>query len=97
MEALFSWELFNMAEKTFRDLANDALSHTKQGLEILVETYDLQVTALNMPPNPDFEDIVHEIAEKQKLAVELIQNAMTIEKGLMRRQAEAVQKLIGKL
>jgi hypothetical protein len=29
--------------------------------------------------------------------VELIQNAMTIEKSLMHRQAEAVQKLIGKL
>lgn len=86
-----------MAEKSFRDLANDALSHTKQGLDLLVETYDLQAAALNMPPNRDFEEIVHEIAEKQKLAVELIQNAMTIEKSLMHRQAEAVQKLIGKL
>jgi len=86
-----------MAEKTFRDLAIVALSHTKQGLEMLVETYDLQVAALNMPPNRDFEEIVHEIAEKQKLAVELIQYAMTIEKRLMHRQAEAVQKLIGKL
>lgn len=86
-----------MAEKTFRDLANDALNHTKQGLDMLVETYDLQAAALNMPPNNDFEQIVHEIAEKQRLAVELIQNAMTIEKNLMHRQAEAVQKLIGKL
>jgi hypothetical protein len=86
-----------MAEKSFRDLANDALSHTKQGLDLLVETYDLQTAALNMPPNRDFEEIVHEIAEKQKLAVGLIQNAMTIEKSLMHRQAEAVQKLIDKL
>lgn len=86
-----------MAEKMFRDLANDALSHTKQGLELLVETYDLQAGALNMPPNDDFEQVVHEIAEKQRLAVELIQNAMMIEKSLMHLQAEAVQKLIGKL
>lgn len=86
-----------MAEKSFSDLANDALSHTKHGLDLLVETYDLQTAALNMPPNRDFEEIIREIAEKQKLAVELIQNAMTIEKSLMHRQAEAVQKLIGKL
>ena len=86
-----------MSEKTFNDLANDALSLTKQGIEMLVETYDLQSAALNMPLNRDFEQIVQEISAKQKLAVELIQNAITIEKGLMHRQAEAVQKLIGRL
>ncbi|HMO80022.1 MAG TPA: hypothetical protein PKD24_04455 [Pyrinomonadaceae bacterium] len=86
-----------MSEKTVRDLANDALGFTKRGLEMIVETYDMQAAALSMPLNRDFEQIVHEIARKQKLAVELIQNAMTIEKGLMQRQAEAIQKLIGKL
>lgn len=86
-----------MADKTVRELTEDALSLTKQGLDMLVETYDLQAAALNMPLNRDFEDIVYEITAKQKLAVELIQNAMTIEKGLMHRHAEAVQKLISKL
>ena len=64
---------------------------------MLVEAYDLQAAALNMPLNKDFEHIVHEITAKQKRAVELIQHAMTIEKGLMHRQAETVRKLVDKL
>lgn len=86
-----------MAERTFSVLANEALSNTKQGLELLVETDELQAAALNMHLDRDFEDLVHEIAEKQKLAVAMIQNAMTIEKDLMHRQAEAVHRLISKL
>ncbi len=49
-----------------------------------------------MPQGRDFEDLIHEISAKQKLAVEMIQNAMTIE-GLMRLQPEAVHRLIGEL
>lgn len=86
-----------MAEKTFRDLADEAMSHTKGGLELLIESDDLQAAALNMRSDGDFADLVHEIAEKQKRAVEMIQNAMTIEKTLMHRQAEKVQRLISKL
>jgi len=86
-----------MAEKSFKDLADEALNHTRQGLGLLVETSDLQTAALNMPQNRDFEELVHEIVGKQKRAFELVQNAMTIEKVLMHRQAEQVKQLINKL
>lgn len=86
-----------MAERTFKDLADEALSYTSQGLAILVETDELQRAALTMDQNTEFADLVREISGKQKHAVELIQNAMMIQRNLMNRQAESVRQLISSL
>ena len=86
-----------MAERMFKDLADEALSYTSQGLALLVETDELQRAALNMSRNADFAELIRELGSKQKHAVELIQGAMMIQKNLMNRQADSVRQLISTL
>lgn len=86
-----------MPEKSFKDLANEALDCTKEGLNRLVEIQELQEALTNLPKNSDYRQLVEEIIEKEKFAVSLIQQATVIERGMMQTQHDAIQRLINNL
>lgn len=86
-----------MPEKSFKDLANEAINYTKDGLGHLIEVYELQEASKNLPKTENYQQLVKEIIEKEKIAVGLIQQATLIERGLINRQREAIKKLINTL
>jgi small-conductance mechanosensitive channel len=86
-----------MSQKQFKNLATTALECTKKGLDLLTEVYELQVAAKQMSMSSDYTALIKEIAEKQKMAVEFIQQATLIERGMMRQQEEDIKKLIADL
>jgi hypothetical protein len=86
-----------MSHRRFKNLANTALDCTKKGLDLLTEAYELQVSSKQKVAVSDYGALINQIVEKQKLAVQFIQQATLIERGLMREQEENIKKLIAGL
>ena len=86
-----------MSEKTFKALAAEAAESTKKGIDLLVEIDELQTVLSLQSLSKDFESLIREMIEKEKLAVGFIQESMTIQKALMGKQHKAVQSLIDRL
>lgn len=87
----------SMVLKLFSDRAHEALECTQQGLRLLIEANELGLATTNMLQNDDYHSLVEEMIEKQKLAVELIQRAMLIEKNLMQTQAGNIERIMREL
>lgn len=86
-----------MMKKSFSDLAQEAISHTQKGINLLIEIYELQEAVKNMPHKADYQQLIKEIIEKEKTAVGLIQQATIIQRELMKNQHEAIETLINNL
>lgn len=86
-----------MPEKTFKDLAAEAVKSTQKGIDLLIEIDQLQTSLSLQSLTKDSELIIREIIEKEKLAVGFVQESMTIQKALMSKQHKAVQSLIDRL
>lgn len=83
-----------MLEKGIKDLAKEAMDCTREGLDRLIQVQELLEAIKNMKQNKDYQSMIEDIIEKEKMAVELIQRATIIERGLMKDQHEAIKKLI---
>lgn len=86
-----------MPKKSFKNLAQEAIDYTKEGLGKLVEVHELQEALKNLLNSEDYEQLVKEIIEKEKIAIGLIQQAILIERTLMTTQHKAVEELIDNL
>lgn len=86
-----------MPKKSFQDLAQDAINYTKEGMNLLIEIHELQEAIKNLPQKENYQQLIEEIIEKEKIAVGLIQQATLIQRTLMKNQHEAVEKLINNL
>lgn len=86
-----------MIEKSFKDLAKEAIDRTKEGLDYLVEAYELQEALKNLPKTESYKQFIEEIIEKEKIGVGLIQQAILIQRGLMNNQHKAIENLINNL
>ena len=86
-----------MSNKCFKELAEEAIDCTKNGLEKLIEVYELQQASKNFPVTENYQELIEEIIEKEKIAVSLIHQATLMIRGLMDNQHHAVQKLINNL
>jgi hypothetical protein len=86
-----------MPKKSFKDLAQEAIDYTKEGLDKLVEVHELQEALKNLPKSESYEQLAKEIIEKEKIAISLIQQATLIERTLMTSQHKAVEMLINNL
>lgn len=86
-----------MIEKSFKDLAKEAVDYTKEGLDCLVEVYELQEALKNLPKTESCQQFIEEIIEKEKIGVGLIQQAILIQRGLMNDQHKAIKNLINDL
>jgi len=83
-----------MIESEFSHQAKQAVAFSKEGLNHLVEVHELQLALLGQKKDEEYAKIVKEIVEREKLAVGLIQQATLIQRDLMKKQHEAIQKLI---
>lgn len=86
-----------MQKKGFGDLAKEAIDCNREGIELLVEIRELQESLKNFPKKENYQLLLEEIIEKQKIAVSLIQQSTLIQRGLMKSQHEAIEKLINNL
>ncbi len=86
-----------MSKQSLKNLINEAISFTKEGLELLLEVSELQEAAKNMPKNEDYYQLVKEIVEKEKLAVSLIERTTLIQRDFINNQREGIIKLINSL
>ena len=64
----------------FKAQADEAIEYTKEGLDLLVELRELQEAINFLPINENFEQMLKEIIEKEKIAVGLIQKSNLIQK-----------------
>lgn len=86
-----------MSEKSFKDLAQEAIDYTQEGINLLVEIQELQEAIKNLPQKENYQQLIKEVIEKEKIAVGLIQQATLIQRTLMKNQHEAIEKLIKNL
>jgi hypothetical protein len=78
----------------FTRKANEILSFTEKGVQLLLEVHRLLNTAKENTNDSYLKLLVQTLAEKQKLAVQFIQNATTLEKELLREQKYSIEELI---
>ncbi len=78
----------------FTRKANEILSFTEKGVQLLLEVHKLLNTAKESTNDSDLKILVQTLAEKQKLSVQFIQNATALEKDLLREQKYSIEELI---
>lgn len=86
-----------MTINSFKIQVNEAIKCTKEGLDLLVELSELQESIKSLPIGEDLKQIVKEIIEKEKMAVSLIQKGTLMQRGLIKTQHEAIERLINRL
>ena len=86
-----------MSKKSLKNLTDEAINYTKEGLELLLEVSELQAAVKNTPKTENYYQLVKEIIEKEKLAVGLIERATLIQRDLINKQRESTIKLINSL
>lgn len=86
-----------MQNKTFIDLAREVINYNKDGMELLIEINELQKAISNLAREDERHQLIKEIIEKEKVAIILIQQSTIIQRGLMKKQHEAIEKLINNL
>lgn len=86
-----------MANKSVKELTVQAINYTKEGLELLLKVSELQEAIKNMAKTEDYYQIVKEIIEKEKVAVDLIEKATFIQRDLVNEQREGIIKLLKSL
>lgn len=83
-----------MAKKSFEVLAYETIDDTKKGVEYLIQVNELLSILKTMSKTEDSRQIVKEIIEKEKIAVELISKATIIQRQLMQYQHKAIENLM---
>lgn len=81
----------------FTTRAKEILFLRQKAIELLLEVHDLQIAAKHEPDLEYLKPMIHTLVEKQKLAVQLIQQATVFEKDLMLRQKKSIEELIEKI
>lgn len=83
--------------ESFKDTAQRASRTTAEGLQLLIEVSELLSAQSTTSISEYTESIIMEIASKEKLAVSLIQESITLQRDLLRRQHADVEKLTSRL
>ena len=83
--------------ESFKDTALKANEATVEGLQLLIEISELLLAQSMAPISLDSESLIKEIASKEKLAVSLIQESITLQRNLLRRQHDEIENLSNRL
>lgn len=83
--------------ESFKDTAQRASRTTAEGLQLLIEVSELLSAQSLAPISADSESVIKDIVSKEKLAVSLIQESISLQRDLLRRQHADVEKLSGRL
>jgi hypothetical protein len=78
----------------FSRKANEILSSTQKGVQLLLEVHELLKTAKERTDDGELKVLVKSLAEKQRLSIQFIQNATALEKELLREQKYSIEELI---
>ena len=83
-----------MTQATFNDEAKRASQLTQEGLSLLIEVNDLQLSLSSLKNKDEAAlGLIREIIAKEKMAVGLIQQSTLIQRELMKRQHTAIEVL----
>ena len=87
-------EVFLMTKKSFQVLAYESLDNTQKGVDYLIQVEELLQALKNISKTKNYREIIEEIIEKEKIAVELISKATLIQRQLMQNQQKTIENLI---